>query len=137
MAQPLMQALQVTAADRDLGGFHLRIHPTNNTFMVATPHKSTALHLVQLKEVVLQETSYPVAAYIAHSPAAARGVISLAYCAETPEQMLDIQTRNSEADIIAARRMGSTLAILITFAQGPPYFATTCGCRSARASRQP
>lgn len=120
MAQPLMQALQVTAADRDLGEFHLRIHPTNNTFTVATPHKSTALHLIQLKEVVLQETSYPVAAYIAPPPAAAHGVTSQAYWAETPEQMLrDLQTRNPEADIIAACRMGRTLSILITFAHGP------------------
>ncbi|XP_054924221.2 uncharacterized protein [Dermacentor andersoni] len=120
MAQPLMKALRVTAADRDLGEFHLRIHPTNNTFTVATPHESTALHLVQIKEVILQETSYPVAAYIAPPPAAARGVISQAYWAETPEEMLqDLQTRNPEADIIAARRMGRTLSILITFAHGP------------------
>ncbi|KAH7966610.1 hypothetical protein HPB49_018006 [Dermacentor silvarum] len=120
MVQPIMQALQVTATDRDLREFHLRIHPTNNTFPVATPHEPTALHLVQLKEVVLQETSYPVAAYIAPPPAAARGVISQTYWAETPEQMLrDLQTRNPEADIIAARKMGRTLSILITFAHGP------------------
>ncbi|KAH7980904.1 hypothetical protein HPB49_020019 [Dermacentor silvarum] len=127
MTEPLMQALQVTAADRNLGEFHLRIHPTNNTFTVATSHESTALHLVQLKEVVLQETSYPVAAYIAPPPAAARGVISRGYWAETPEQMLrDLQTRNPEADIIAARRMSRTLSILITFAHGPPPQKTKC-----------
>ncbi|KAH7960510.1 hypothetical protein HPB49_020703 [Dermacentor silvarum] len=120
MVQPLMQALQVTAADQVLGEFHLRIHPTNNTFTVATSHESTALHLVQLKEVLLQETSYPVAACIAPPPAAARGVISQAYWAETPQQMLrDLQTRIPEADIIAARRMGRTLSILITFSHGP------------------
>ncbi|KAH6920092.1 hypothetical protein HPB50_028919 [Hyalomma asiaticum] len=70
MAQPLLRALQVAAAGRDLGELHLRIHPTNNTFTVATYHETTALHLVQLKEVVLQKTSYPVAAYIAPPPAA-------------------------------------------------------------------
>ncbi|KAH6933169.1 hypothetical protein HPB50_012694 [Hyalomma asiaticum] len=70
MAQPLLRALQVAAAGRDLGELHLRIHPTNNTFTVATYHETSALHLVQLKEVVLQKTSYPVAAYIAPPPAA-------------------------------------------------------------------
>lgn len=120
MAQPLLRALQVAAAGRDLGELHLRIHPTNNTFTVATYHETTALHLVQLKEVVLQKTSYPVAAYIAPPPAAVRGVISQAYWEETSEQMLrDLQTRNPDADIIAARRMGRTLSILITFAHGP------------------
>ncbi|KAL3182261.1 hypothetical protein MRX96_007460 [Rhipicephalus microplus] len=79
MAQPLMQALQVTAAGRDLGELHLRIHPTNNTFTVATCHETTTLHLVQLKESVLRKTSYPVAAYIAPPPAAVRGIISQAY----------------------------------------------------------
>ncbi|KAL1469703.1 hypothetical protein MTO96_024888 [Rhipicephalus appendiculatus] len=120
MAQPLMRALQGTAAGRDLGELHLRIHPTNNTFTVATSHETTALHLVQLKELVLQTTTYPVAAYIAPPPAAVRGMISQAYWEETPEQMLqDLQTRNPDADIIAARRMGRTLPILITFAHGP------------------
>ncbi|KAL1418151.1 hypothetical protein MTO96_026167 [Rhipicephalus appendiculatus] len=120
MAQPLMRALLGTAAGRDLGELHLRIHPTNNTFTVATSHETTALHLVQLKELVLQTTTYPVAAYIAPPPAAVRGVISQAYWEETPEQMLqDLQTRNPDADIIAARRMGRTLSILITFAHGP------------------
>ncbi|KAL1414994.1 hypothetical protein MTO96_007043 [Rhipicephalus appendiculatus] len=120
MAQPLMRALQGTAAGRDLGELHLRIHPTNNTFTVATSHEITALHLVHLKELVIQTTTYPVAAYIAPPPAAVRGVISQAYWEETPVQMLqDLQTRNPDADIIAARRMGRTLSILITFAHGP------------------
>ncbi|KAH7956538.1 hypothetical protein HPB52_010243 [Rhipicephalus sanguineus] len=105
MAQPLMRALQVTAADRDLGELHLRIHPTNNTFTVATAHETTALHLVQLKQLVFQTTTYPVAAYIAPPPSAVRGVISQAYWEETSQQMLqDLQTRNPDA-IIAARRM--------------------------------
>ncbi|KAL1478449.1 hypothetical protein MTO96_035024 [Rhipicephalus appendiculatus] len=120
MAQPLMRALQGTAAGRDLGELHLRIHPTNNTSTVATYHETTALHLVQLKELVLQTTTYPVAAYIAPPPAAVRVVISQACWEETPEQMLqDLQTRNPDADIISARRMGRTLFILITFAHGP------------------
>ncbi|KAH7967769.1 hypothetical protein HPB52_002241 [Rhipicephalus sanguineus] len=61
----------------------------------------------------------PIAAYIAPPPSAVRGVISQAYWEETSEQMLqDLQTRNPDADI-AARRMGRTLSILITFAHGP------------------
>ncbi|KAH8020257.1 hypothetical protein HPB51_025722 [Rhipicephalus microplus] len=95
MAQPLMQGLQVTAAGRDLGELHLRIQPTNNTFMVATCHERTTLHLVQLKELVLRKTSYPVATYRTPPPAAVRGFLSQAYW------------------------MGSTLSIFITFAHGP------------------
>ncbi|KAL1479855.1 hypothetical protein MTO96_015866 [Rhipicephalus appendiculatus] len=83
MAQPLIRALQVTAAGRDLGELHVRIHPTNNTFTVATSHEITALHLVQLKELLTQTTTFPVAAYIAPPPAAVRGVISQAYGEET------------------------------------------------------
>ncbi|KAL3226748.1 hypothetical protein MRX96_048911 [Rhipicephalus microplus] len=106
MAQPLIQALQVTAAGRDLEELHLRIHPKNKPFTVATCHETTALHLVQLKELVLRKTSYPVAAYIASPPAAVRGVISQAYWEETPMQMVKhFQTRNPDADIIAAHRM--------------------------------
>ncbi|KAL1425347.1 hypothetical protein MTO96_019234 [Rhipicephalus appendiculatus] len=85
MAQPLMRALQVTAAGRDLGELHLRTHPTNNTFTVATSHETTALHLVQLKELVLQTATYPVTAYIAPPPAAVRGVISQFYWEGTSE----------------------------------------------------
>ncbi|KAL1415790.1 hypothetical protein MTO96_006569 [Rhipicephalus appendiculatus] len=111
MARPLMRALQVTTAGRDLGELHLRIHPTNTTFTVATSHETPTLHLVQLKELVLQTTTYPVTAYIARPPATVRGVISRAYWEETSEQMLrDLQTRNPDADIIAARRMGRTLS---------------------------
>ncbi|KAH7961986.1 hypothetical protein HPB52_013845 [Rhipicephalus sanguineus] len=59
-----------------------------------------------LKELVLQTTTYPVAAYIAPPPAAVRGVISQAYWEEASEQMLQyLQTRNPDADTIAARRM--------------------------------
>ncbi|KAL3216361.1 hypothetical protein MRX96_033114 [Rhipicephalus microplus] len=79
MAQPLMQGLQVTAAGRDLGELHLRIQPTNNTFTVATCHERTTLHLVQLKELVLRKTSYPVATYRTPPPAAVRGFLSQAY----------------------------------------------------------
>ncbi|KAH7946742.1 hypothetical protein HPB52_003965 [Rhipicephalus sanguineus] len=75
---------------------------------------------IALKQLVLQTTTYPVAAYIAPPPSAVRGVISQAYWEEISEQMLqDLQTRNPDADIIAARRMGRTLSILITFAHGP------------------
>ncbi|KAH7958850.1 hypothetical protein HPB49_005979 [Dermacentor silvarum] len=107
MAQPLMQAIEVTATDRDLGEFYLQIHPTNKTFTVATPHESTALHLIQLKEVSFRKPTGR----------------------KTPEQMLrDLQTRNAEADIIAARRMDRTLSILIIFAHGPgsPDACTNC-----------
>ncbi|KAL1445641.1 hypothetical protein MTO96_044902 [Rhipicephalus appendiculatus] len=117
MAQPLMRALQVTAAGRDLGELHLRIHPTTNTFKVATSHETTTLRLVQLKELVIQTTTYPVAAYIKPPSAAVRGVISQAYWEETSEQPLqDLQTRNPDADVIAARRMGRTLSIMINAA---------------------
>ncbi|KAL3223513.1 hypothetical protein MRX96_049763 [Rhipicephalus microplus] len=88
MTQPLIQTLQVTAADRDLRELYLRIHHTNNTFTVATCHKTTALHLIQLEELLLRKTSYPVTAYIAPTPAAVHGVISQAYWEKTLEQML-------------------------------------------------
>ncbi|KAH8041831.1 hypothetical protein HPB51_018625 [Rhipicephalus microplus] len=120
MAQPLMQTLQVTAAGRDIGELHLRIHPTNNAFTVATCLETTTLHLVQLKELVHRKTSYPVAAYIGPPPAAVCGVTSQAFWKETLEQVLkDFQTRNPDADITTAHTMGRTLFILITFAHGP------------------
>ncbi|KAL1416104.1 hypothetical protein MTO96_028235 [Rhipicephalus appendiculatus] len=53
-------------------------------------------------------------------PAAVRGVISRAYWNETPKQILsDLRYRNPDANIIAARRMGKSSSILITFASGP------------------
>ncbi|KAH7941489.1 hypothetical protein HPB49_014408 [Dermacentor silvarum] len=111
-----------------MGELYIRVHPTNNTFTVATVAEATALALVKIQEITIDGKKYPVAAYIAPPPAAVKGVISRAYWNETPEQILnDLRHRNPEADIIVARRMGKTASILITFASGPvPHTINIC-----------
>ncbi|KAL1414381.1 hypothetical protein MTO96_030362 [Rhipicephalus appendiculatus] len=119
-AASLLQALRTAVDGSLLGELHIRIHPTNNTFTVATAEEATALALVKVQEIAIDGKQYPVAAYIAAPPAAVRGVISRAYWNETPEQILnDLRYRNPDANIIAARRMGKSASILITFASGP------------------
>ncbi|KAH7973617.1 hypothetical protein HPB49_003088 [Dermacentor silvarum] len=119
-APSLLQALRTSPSCSVMGALYIRVHPTKNTFTVATVAEATALALVKIQEITIDGNKYPVAAYIAAPPAAVKGVISRAYWNETPEQILnDLQHRNPEADIIAARRMGKTASILITFASGP------------------
>ncbi|KAL1419587.1 hypothetical protein MTO96_025250 [Rhipicephalus appendiculatus] len=119
-AASLLQALRTTVTGALLGELHIRVHPTNNTFTVATAEEATALALVKVQEITVDGKQYPIAAYIAAPPAAVRGVISRAYWNETPEQILsDLRYRNPDANIIAARRMGKSSSILITFASGP------------------
>ncbi|KAL1471592.1 hypothetical protein MTO96_023577 [Rhipicephalus appendiculatus] len=116
----LLQALHTAVEGSMLGELHIRVHPTNNTFTVATAEEATALAIVKVQEITLNGKQYPVAAYIAAPPAAVRGVISRAYWNETQEQILnDLRYRNPDANIIAARRMGKSASILITFASGP------------------
>ncbi|KAL3228327.1 hypothetical protein MRX96_023992 [Rhipicephalus microplus] len=89
---------------------HIRIHPTNNTFIVATTEEATALALVKVQAIAFNEKQYPIVAYLAvpppPPPAAIKGVISRAYWNETPEEILnDLHCRNPGANIIAGRRM--------------------------------
>ncbi|KAH7953039.1 hypothetical protein HPB49_016752 [Dermacentor silvarum] len=119
-----------------MGELYIRVHPTNNTFTVATVAEATALALVKIQEITIDGKKYPVAAYIAPPPAAVKGVISRAYWNETPEQILnDLRHRNPEADIIAARRMGKTASILITFASGPVPHTIKYMCVVHRCTR--
>ncbi|KAH7943992.1 hypothetical protein HPB52_014169 [Rhipicephalus sanguineus] len=97
--------LQITLPD----DFCLRIHPTNNTFTAATTHSSTAQILKTLTSLHIGDYTCPCAAYVAAPPGATRGD-------ETPTQLYqDLVRRNPEHTILAARRMGKTHSILITF----------------------
>ncbi|KAH7968260.1 hypothetical protein HPB52_007269 [Rhipicephalus sanguineus] len=113
VVRPRVQAeLQITLPD----DFCLRIHPTNNTFTAATTHSSTAEILKTLTSLTIGDHTYPCVAYVAAPPGATRGVISNAFDDETPTQLYqDLVRRNPEYTILAARRMGKTHSILITF----------------------
>ncbi|KAH7937776.1 hypothetical protein HPB49_015909 [Dermacentor silvarum] len=96
--------------------FCLRTHPTNNTFTMATAHSPTAETLKTLTSLAIGDQTYPCTAYVAPPPGATRGVITNAYDDETPTQLYqDFVRRNLEYTILAARRMGKTHSILITF----------------------
>ncbi|KAH7973406.1 hypothetical protein HPB49_000704 [Dermacentor silvarum] len=96
--------------------FCLRTHPTNNTFTMATTHSPTAETLKTLTSLAIGDQTYPCTAYVAPPPGATRGVITNAYDDETPTQLYqDLVRRNPEYTILAARRMGKTHSILITF----------------------
>ncbi|KAH7980234.1 hypothetical protein HPB49_013995 [Dermacentor silvarum] len=121
-APSLLQVLPTSPSCSVMDELYIRVHPTNNTFTVATVAEAAALALVKIQEITIDGNEYPVAAHIAVPPAAVKGVTTRAYWNETPEQILnDLQHRNPDANIIyiAARRMGKTASILITFASGP------------------
>ncbi|KAL1445526.1 hypothetical protein MTO96_044971 [Rhipicephalus appendiculatus] len=118
MSQPprlkkaLQAKLQITLPD----DFCLRIYPTNNTFTASTTHSSTAEILKTLTSLTIGSHTYPCEAYVAPPPGATIGVISNAFDHETPTQLYqDLVRRNPEHTILAARRMGKTHSILITF----------------------
>ncbi|KAH7973415.1 hypothetical protein HPB49_000889 [Dermacentor silvarum] len=111
-APSLLQALRTSPSCSVMGELYIRVHPTNNTFTVATVAEATALALVKIQEITIDGKKYPVAAYIAPPPAAVKGVISRAYWNETPEQILnDLRHRNPEADIIAARTRAALMPV--------------------------
>ncbi|KAH6926691.1 hypothetical protein HPB50_021206 [Hyalomma asiaticum] len=97
MAQPFLRALRVAADGRYLGELHLRIHPTNNAFVVATSHETTALHLVQLRVVVPQKSIYPAAACIAPPPAASRSTQSTREVQTGPRTSVERATDTTSA----------------------------------------
>ncbi|KAH7961791.1 hypothetical protein HPB52_012154 [Rhipicephalus sanguineus] len=112
LTKAVQAELQITLPD----DFCLRIHPTNNTFTAATTHSSTAEILKTLTSLTIGDHTYPCVAYVAAPPGATRGVISNAFDDETPTQLYqDLVRRNPEYTILAARRMGKTHSILITF----------------------
>ncbi|KAH7938368.1 hypothetical protein HPB49_022879 [Dermacentor silvarum] len=94
--------------------FCLHTHPTNNTFTMATTHLPTAETLKTLTSLAIGDQTYPCTAYVAPPPGATKGVITNAYDDETPTQLYQ-DRRNPEYTILAARRMGKTHSILITF----------------------
>ncbi|KAH7954051.1 hypothetical protein HPB49_015247 [Dermacentor silvarum] len=109
-------AIRVVVRPRDPDDFCLRTHPTNNTFTMATTHFLTADTLKTLTSLEIGDQTYPCTAYVAPPPGATRGVITNAYDDETPTQLYqDLVRRNPEYTILAARRMGKTHSILITF----------------------
>ncbi|KAH6919578.1 hypothetical protein HPB50_029434 [Hyalomma asiaticum] len=78
-------------------------------------HSRTAVTLKTLTSLTIGGLNYQRVAYVAPPPGATRGVISNA-CDETPAQLYqDLVRRNPEYTILAARRMGKTYSILITF----------------------
>ncbi|KAH7944947.1 hypothetical protein HPB49_002512 [Dermacentor silvarum] len=83
---------------------------------MATTHFRTAETLKTLTSLAIGDQTYTCAAYVAPPPGATRGVITNAYDDETPTQLYqDLVRRNPEYTILAARRMGKTHSILITF----------------------
>ncbi|KAH7964842.1 hypothetical protein HPB49_001863 [Dermacentor silvarum] len=96
--------------------FCLCTHATYNTFTMATTHFPTAETLKTLTSLEIGDQTYPCTAYVAPPPGVTRGVITNAYDDETPTQLYqDLVRRNPEYTILAARRMGKTHSILITF----------------------
>ncbi|KAH7942556.1 hypothetical protein HPB49_025186 [Dermacentor silvarum] len=83
---------------------------------MATTHFPTAETLKTLTSLEIGDQTYPCTAYVAPPPGATRGVITNAYDDETTTQLYqDLVRRNPEYTILAARRMGKTHCILITF----------------------
>ncbi|XP_070395672.1 uncharacterized protein [Dermacentor albipictus] len=100
LSKAVQTQLQITLPD----DFCLRIHPTNNTFTMATTHFPTAETLKTLTSLTIGDRTYPCAAYVAPPPGATRGVIANAYDDETPMQLYqDLVRRNPEHTILAAR----------------------------------
>ncbi|KAH7965088.1 hypothetical protein HPB49_003302 [Dermacentor silvarum] len=112
LTKAVQTQLRITLPD----DFCLRTHPTNNTFTMATTHSPTAETLKTLTSLAIGDQTYPCTAYVAPPPGSTRRVITNAYDDETPTQLYQgLLRRNPEYTILAARRMGKTHSILITF----------------------
>ncbi|KAH7965049.1 hypothetical protein HPB49_003097 [Dermacentor silvarum] len=112
LTKAVQTQLRITLPD----DFCLRTHPANNTFTMTTTHFPTAETLKTLTSLEIGDQTYPCTAYVAPPPGATGGVITNAYDDETPTQLYqDLVRRNPEYTILAARRMGKTHSIQITF----------------------
>ncbi|KAH7952831.1 hypothetical protein HPB49_001719 [Dermacentor silvarum] len=112
LTKAVQTQLRITLPD----DFCLHTHSTNNTFTMATIHSQTAETLKTLTSLAIGDQTYPCTAYVAPPPGSTRGVLTNAYDDETPTQLYqDLVRRNPQYTILAARRMGKTLSILITF----------------------
>ncbi|KAH6928763.1 hypothetical protein HPB50_019323 [Hyalomma asiaticum] len=112
----LIMAVQAALRSALPEDIRLRIHPNNNTFTAATTHSPIAETLKTLTSLTIGGHTYQCVAYVASPPGATRGVISNTCYDETPAQLYqNLVRRNPEYTILAARRMGKTHSILITF----------------------
>ncbi|KAG0424483.1 hypothetical protein HPB47_028298 [Ixodes persulcatus] len=103
-----LQAAQLpahTCADVSL---HLR--KNNRLAVLRTHHEAIVNRLLRITSITLQNTSPPVHSYLAAPNNSCRGVIHGIASGATPDEII-----NDQADILHARRMGTTGSAIITF----------------------
>ncbi|KAH6921954.1 hypothetical protein HPB50_006902 [Hyalomma asiaticum] len=94
--------------------YQLRINPYNNTFTIGTPCDELYLNLPGLR---LNNVDHSVMAYLPAPDNAVRGVIYGALGNETAEEIIQLCIlENPNLQILSARRMGLSRAMVITFA---------------------
>lgn len=95
----------------------LRINPYNNTFTISTPSDERAQLYLNLPGIRINDVDHPVMAYLPAPDNAVRGVIYGALGDESAEEIIELCTiENPKLQILSARRMGQSRAMVITFA---------------------
>lgn len=95
----------------------VRIHPTNNTVTISTPEKERAFLYAKIQTLTIDSNAIRVATYAPAPDDSVRGIIYRAYSHETDSEILaELQARNPDLPVVAARRMGRTRHFVVTIA---------------------
>ncbi|KAH6923055.1 hypothetical protein HPB50_021385 [Hyalomma asiaticum] len=117
----------------------LRINPYNNTFTISTPCDERAQLYLNLPGLRIHNVDHPVMAYLPAPDNAVRGVIYGALGNETAEDITQLCIlENPNLQILSARRMGLSRAMVITFAGAKlPRIPPTQRCRRCGEEHPP
>ncbi|KAH7973511.1 hypothetical protein HPB49_001949 [Dermacentor silvarum] len=95
----------------------LRINPYNSTFTISTPSDERAQLYLKLPGIRINDADHPVMAYVPGPDNAVRGVIYGALGDESAEEIIELYTiEDPKLQILSARRMGQSRAVVVTFA---------------------
>ncbi|CAN7982604.1 unnamed protein product, partial [Ixodes hexagonus] len=112
------------------------INPHNNTITVSTPDEDRRLAYLQIRSLVIGGKTHEVTAHMATPSDSTRIVVPKALSLDGTEDaeaiLLSCIGQNPQWQVLAARRMGKSRALLVTIqARGPRHTSSLMGSLSA------
>ncbi|KAH7964956.1 hypothetical protein HPB49_002636 [Dermacentor silvarum] len=115
----------------------LRANEINNTIIISTPCMDRADRYLKIATLTIMDKSYEVSTHVADPKNSCRGIIKLPASLVEGNVLVKLRDSNPTIKILAARRMGSTDSILVTFEGSKvpfyiDYLRTDLRCRPYR-----
>ncbi|KAH7957811.1 hypothetical protein HPB52_022776 [Rhipicephalus sanguineus] len=93
----------------------LRVHPTNNTFIISVPDSVRAQAYLRITSLQIGDRTIEFHVYAPPPDDAFRGIMFNAYDSFTDDEILkDLQENNPSMPVVGGRRMGRTKHVLVT-----------------------